>query len=275
MNLSCLPVSFFDPIGKGEMTLAEWMEFAAEIGLDGIECSPVLVQPRGKATPAEFRKLAEANGLAVSNYTCYSDFTHPDPAQREREVGLMLDNVRSALEMGSPLCRALTGQRWPEVGIAEGVRWVVDGIRQVAEVAEREGIQLVVENHAKAFVWTYFDFAQRGEVFRQVMEGLRGTSAGVLFDIANPLVVEESTLDLFEQVADQIRAVHVSDVRRPGAFEFVPCGTGVAPIEEVFRRLRARGFDGWVAIEEASRTGKDGFRTAAKLTRAAWERAGA
>jgi sugar phosphate isomerase/epimerase len=143
----------------------------------------------------------------------------------------------------------------------------------VAEEARRAGLQLVVENHAKAFVWTYFDFAQRGEVFRRVLDGLRGTPAGVLFDIANPLVADESPLDLFEQVADQIKAVHASDVRRPGAFEFVPCGTGIAPIEEVFRRLRGRGFDGWVGIEEASRTGKDGFRTAARLTRELWERA--
>lgn len=255
------------------MSLAEWMEFAAEIGLDGVECSPVLVQPRGKATPAEFRRIAEANGLAVSNYTCYSDFTNPDPAEREREVGLMLDNVSAAKEMGSSLVRALTGQRRPEVAVSDGVRWAVEGIARVAEAANREGLQLVVENHAKAFVWTYFDFAQRGEVFSQVMAGLRGTSAGILFDIANPLVAGESTLDLLDQVADQIRAVHVSDVSRPGAFEFVPCGTGIAPIEEVFRRLRARGFDGWVAIEEASRTGKEGFRTAVSRTRELWEKA--
>ena len=256
------------------MTLAEWMEFAAEIGLDGVECSPVLVQPRGKATPAEFRRLAEANDLAVSNYTCYSDFTNPDPAQREREVGLMLDNVRAAKEMGSSLVRALTGQRRPEVSVPDGVRWAVEGIARVAEAASGEGLQLVVENHGKAFVWTYFDFAQKGEVFGQVMAGLRGTSAGILFDIANPLVAGESPLDLFEKVASQIKAVHVSDVSRPGTFEFVPCGTGIAPIEEVFRRLRARGFDGWVAIEEASRTGKGGFRTAAKRTRELWEQAG-
>ena len=257
------------------MTLAEWMEFAAEIGLDGVECSPVLVKPLGKATPTEFRRLADANGLAVSNYTCYSDFTRPDPAEREREVELMLENVQAAKEMGSPLVRALTGQRRPEVAVADGVRWAVEGIRRAAEAASREGVQLVVENHAKAFVWTYFDFAQKGEVFSQVMAGLRGTPAGVLFDIANPLVAGEATLDLFDQVADSIRAVHVSDVRRPGAFEFVPCGTGIAPIEEVFRRLRARGFDGWVAIEEASRTGREGFQTAVKLTREAWDRAAA
>jgi sugar phosphate isomerase/epimerase len=155
----------------------------------------------------------------------------------------------------------------------DGVAWVVESIRRVAEEADRSGVRLVVENHAKAFVWTYFDFAQRGEVFLRVVDGLRDTSVKVLFDVANPLVIDEESLPLFEQVLDRIGAVHLSDVRRPGTFEFVPVGTGIAPNAEVLRRLKRSGYDGWIAFEEASRTGKEGFRQAASFARSAWEHA--
>jgi len=267
-------VSFFDSISRGEMALADWMSFAAELGLDGVECSPVLVQPRGQATPAEFRRLAEANGLAVSSFTCYSDFTQPDPAAREGEVGAMLQNLRTARELGAATIRALAGQARPEVDEARGVAWVVEAIRRVAEEADRLGLRVVIENHTKAFVWTYFDFAMRGEVFLRILEGLRGTSVGVQFDTANPLVADEDALDLFERVRGLVAYVHVNDVRRTGAFEFVPVGTGITPIGEVLARLRRQGYDGWLSIEEASRTGKAGFRQAVAFTRAAWEAAG-
>ena len=271
MRLSCIPVSFFAPISQGQMTLAEWMDFAVELGLDGIECGPLLVKPLGPTTPAEFRRLAEGRGLAVSNYTGYSDFAHPEPEARKRELAALLKNLEVAREVGAPSVRALTGQQWPGVNQEKGLHWVVDGIRQGAEKADRMGLRLNVENHTKAATWTHFDFAMQGEVFLRVMEGLRDVPVGVQFDIANPLVAGEDTRALFEEVHSRIGYVHVNDVRRPGVFEFVPVGTGTAPIREVLSRLRQQGYTGWVGIEEASRTGKQGFRQAVQYTRQALE----
>jgi sugar phosphate isomerase/epimerase len=269
MRLSCVPVSFFGAISQGQMTLADWMDFAVELGLDGIECSPLLVKPLGPATPVEFRRLADARGLAVSNYTGYSDFAHPDPEVRERELAALLRNLEVAKEVGAPSVRALTGQQWPGVDQEDGISWVVEGIRRAAEEADRMGLRVNVENHTKASTWTHFDFAMRSEIFLRVMEGLRAIPVGVQFDIANPIVSGENTLVLFEKVRARIGYVHVNDVRRAGVFEFVPVGTGLAPIQEVLLSLRQQGYSGWVGIEEASRTGKQGFRQAVQYTRQA------
>jgi sugar phosphate isomerase/epimerase len=269
MRLSCLPVSFFGAISHGQMTLAEWLDFAAELGLDGVECGPLLIQPMGPAKPAEFRRLAEARGLAISNFTGYSDFVHPDPQVREREVAGMIENLDIALELGAPSVRALTGQQRPGVDEEQGIKWVVEGVRRVAEEADRVGLRLNVENHTKAATWTNFDFAIRGEVFLRIMEGLRDVPVGVQFDTANPLVAGEETLALFEQVRSRIGYVHLNDVRQIGVFEFVPIGTGLAPIREVLARLREQGYAGWVGIEEASRTGRQGFHQAVQYARRA------
>ena len=269
MRLSCIPVSFFAAISQGQMTLGEWMDFAVELELEGIECGPLLVKPLGPATPTEFRRLAETRGLAVSNYTGYSDFAHPDPEVRKRELTALLRNLELAQELGAPSVRALTGQQWPGVNQEEGIQWVVEGIRQGAQEADRMGLRLNVENHTKAAIWTHFDFAMRSEVFLRVMEGLRDVPVGVQFDVANPMVAGEDTLVLFEQVRSRVGYVHVNDVRQVGAFEFVPIGTGLAPIREVLSRLRQQGYAGWIGIEEASRTGKQGFRQAVQYTRQA------
>jgi sugar phosphate isomerase/epimerase len=99
------------------------------------------------------------------------------------------------------------------------------------------------------------------------MEGLRDVPVGVQFDIANPLVAGEDTLALFEHVRSRIGYVHINDVGRVGAFEFVPIGTGLAPIREVLARLHEQGYAGWVGIEEASRTGRQGFHQAVQYAR--------
>jgi sugar phosphate isomerase/epimerase len=267
MHLSCLPVSFFDAISKKQMPLESWMDFAAELRLDGVECGPLLIEPLGPAKPPEFHRLAESRGLAVSNYTAYSDFTNPDPEARKREVAAMLRNVGVARDLGSGSLRALTGQARPGLVEAEAIGWIVDCIGTVAEAAAKAGIRLNVENHTKAFTWTDFDFAIKGEMFLKVMNALKDAPVGVQFDTANPLVAGEETLPLFERVRDRIRYVHINDAARHGVFEFVTVGTGIAPVREVLVRLSRQGYSGWVGIEEASRTGKEGFFQAVNYTR--------
>src|SRR5438874_1645105 len=155
MRLSCLARSFFAAISRGEMPLSEWLRLAAELGLDGVECSPMFVPPLGNVSPREFRRLADEFDLAVSNFTCYSDFTQPDPEARQREVAAMLANVEVAGELGSSNVRILAGQQWPGVSRADGIGWVVDAARQITAAADRVGLQVVIENHTRAFTWRY------------------------------------------------------------------------------------------------------------------------
>jgi sugar phosphate isomerase/epimerase len=267
MRLSCLPVSFFEAISKKQMPLEAWMDFAAELRLDGVECGPLLIEPLGPAKPDEFRRLAASRGLAVSNYTAYSDFTNPDQEARRREVAAMIANIAVARDLGSGSLRALTGQQRPGLGESQAIGWIVDCIRTVADAAAKAGIRLNLENHTKAFTWTDFDFAIKGEKFLEVLDALKDAPVGVQFDTANPLVAGEETLPLFEKVRDRIGYVHINDVARRAVFEFVTVGTGIAPIREVLERLSQQGYAGWVGIEEASRTGKAGFTQAVSYTR--------
>jgi sugar phosphate isomerase/epimerase len=271
VKLSCLPVSFFQSILDGQMSLGEWVAFAKEIGLDGTECSLAFVQPIGKATASEMRGLCDDAGIAVSMVTCHPDFTHPDPAERARNLDDMRRNVGIAVELGAPLVRVLSGQRHPGVSDDQGIEWIVEGLSVLAREADGVGVRLAIENHTKSFFWQHFDFVMKGELFARMIEALRGTSVGVNFDTANPLVWGEETLPLFEQVKDRLAILHVADTAQKGEFKFCRIGQGIAPIQEVFRRARAQGFDGWVSIEEASRTGPDGFREAVRFVRKAWD----
>ncbi|TAK21539.1 MAG: sugar phosphate isomerase/epimerase [Chloroflexota bacterium] len=274
MKLSCLPVSLFQAIViDRQMPLADYLRFAREIGLDGTECSLGFVKPIGEFAPADLRRICDDVGIAVSMVTCHPDFTHPDPAVRRAQVDDMRRNLDTCVTLGAPLARVLSGQRHPGVSDDEGIAWAVAALSELALDADARGVRLAVENHTKSFFWQYFDFAQRGEVFTRIVSGLAGTSVGVNFDSANPIVAGEDPLELFELVVDRIAILHVADTDEYGVFKFCRIGRGHAPIREIFRRARARGFDGWVSIEEASRSGLDAFREAVAFTREAWDSA--
>ena len=83
----------------------------------------------------------------------------------------------------------------------------------------------------------------------------------------------EDPIRLLEAVKDRVVSVHAADVRAPGALEPVVLGTGVAPFPELFSILKRDGFDGWICIEEASRSGPAGFEQAVSFVRRAWQEA--
>ena len=101
-----------------------------------------------------------------------------------------------------------------------------------------------------------------------------GSGLGILFDTSNCLALGDDPLTLLQQIRDRVGAVHLSDIRRAGAFEPTVIGTGVAPIQQLLQIMVAGGFDGWVSIEEASRTGEAGFHEAVAFADQAWQAAG-
>ena len=105
MRLSCLPVSFFSDILAGRMSVAQWAALGQAVGLDAIDLSILFIPDRSPATAARLRREIEQTGLRVAMVTSYPDFTHPDAAQRERELEQALTTVAVAQALGAELLR--------------------------------------------------------------------------------------------------------------------------------------------------------------------------
>ena len=280
MKFSCLPVSLYEDIFSGRKSVVDWVRFATTLGLDGVDLSVKFFPTREeqeyatRAYPYDaIRQEIKMTGLELCTLVCYPDLTHPDAGQRAREIEQMKADVRLAATLGARFVRVTAGQRHPGLQREQGIRWVIEGFRQGLDEAEKLGITLAYENHTKGAPWQYWDFSQPSAIFLEILNALNGTPLRVCFDTANPLVIGEDAIALLEAVKERVVIVHAFDIRTVGAFEPVRPGTGVAPIKQAFSILKASGFDGWVSVEEASRTGKDGFEKAIAFVRDAWEKA--
>ncbi len=273
MKLSCLPVSLYDDIFSGKSSVANWIQFGAELGLDAVDFSIKFFPERDAATLNHTITALEKFDVRPCMLACYSDFTHPDPTQRQQELVNLKADIALAKTLGAKFVRVTAGQNHPGVERTSGVEWVIDGFRRALDTAESSGITLAYENHTKGAPWDYWDFSQPTEIFLEILNALSDTPLGVCFDTANPLVLNEDVLALLDEVVARVIVLHIFDMREAGKFEAVRVGTGASPIPEVFSRMRRAGYDGWLSIEEASRLGKEGFTESIAFVREAWQRA--
>lgn len=274
MRLSCLPVSFFQDIIEGRMTIGEWARMGAEVGLDGIDISVLFLKSLEPAYLAEVRRSIEEAGTRLVMVTSYPDFTHPDPAERRRQIELERAYIRAAGLLGAELIRVTAGQAHPGLDERDGIRWALEGLLACEDAGKEAGVRLVLENHGKPGCWQYTDFDQPTHIFLELAKGIRGTSIGINFDTANPIAYGDEPLPILEQVMDQVVSIHAADTSTRGALNHVLLGTGLVPFAEIFAFLKRNGFAGWICMEENSRLGVEGVRRAAAFIRATWEAAG-
>ena len=273
MKLSCLPVSLYNDIFTGKSSVTDWIQYGAELGLDAVDFSIKFFPKRDTETIKQTRTALEKYNITPCMIACYSDFTHPDPVQRAQELTDLKADIALAKALGVEFLRVTAGQNHPGTERAAGVQWVADGFRSALDEAQKHGITLAYENHTKGAPWDYWDFSQPTEIFLEILDALSDTPLGVCFDTANPLVLGEDVLALLEQVAHRIVVVHIFDLREVGVFEPVRVGTGASPIPQVFSRMRQAGYDGWLSIEEASRSGQKGFTQSIAFVRETWQQA--
>lgn len=290
MPLAVFPKCFLDALCvERTMTIEEWVDLSASIDVDGLEFYWGSVPADDPARIERLRRRVEEQGRSIP-MMCYSpDFTHPDARDRAEEVDRQRAALRVCAALGVEYCRVLSGQRRPTVSREEGLQWVSECIRELLPDAEKLGVRLILENHYKDNYWQYPEFAQRQELFLELLDRI-GESPwfGVNYDPSNTLIAGEDPVALLEAVKHRVITMHASDrYFEGGTIEdlqkvdahptagYAPMlrhgvvGKGAIPYERIFPILQGIGFRGWISIEDGSDpvVGMDHLRESADYLR--------
>jgi len=267
------------------MTLREWVDLAAPLGLDGLEYYSGMLELADPARWAEARRTVEERGLVIPMLCCSPDFSHPDAEFRRVEIEKEKNWIRMAAALGAGFCRVLSGQRRPELTREQGIELVAQSIEACLPEAERCGVTLIIENHYKDDFWSYPEFAQKMDVFCELVERVRHPRFGVNYDPSNAFLTGDDPLELLERVKHRVVTMHASDrsliegtledLRREegGAEGYAKrlrhgeIGKGLNDYDAIFGTLRAAWFDGWVSIEDGV-DGMDQLRASVAFVRA-------
>ena len=284
-KLAAFPKAFMRPLCKdGTMTLREWVDLAAPLGLDGLEYYSGMLELADPARWAEARRTVEERGLVIPMLCCSPDFSHPDTEFRRQEIEKEKNWIRMAAALGAGFCRVLSGQRRPELTRERGVELVAQSIEACLPEAERCGVTLIIENHYKDDFWSYPEFAQKMDVFCELVERVQHPRFGVNYDPSNAFLAGDDPLELLQRVKHRVVTMHASDrylaegtiedLRRDetGAEGYAKrlrhgeIGKGLNDYDAIFGTLRAVGFDGWVSIEDGV-DGMDQLRASVAFVR--------
>jgi sugar phosphate isomerase/epimerase len=267
-RISVFPKCYFDELCAGRRDYRQWIREAATLGGEGIEHYDGFFPSLSPAGVDPIVRLMEETGQ-TSSMLCFSpDFTHPDPAERSRQVERQKAAIDLTVRLGARHCRTLSGQRYPELTRAEGMARTTDGILRSLEHAEKQDVVLCLENHYKDGLWRYPEFAQAEDIFLEIVERLDSPYFGVQYDPSNAVVGGYDPILFLEKVRHRVVTVHASDrfvtagatlddlrqadgtIGYSDTLRHGETGTGLNDYDAIFRLLADAGFEGWISVED-------------------------
>ncbi len=268
-KLAAFPKAYMQALCKdGNMKLEEWIELASGLDVQGLEWYAGFLEMKDKSKWPEFRKMVEDKGKVIPMMCCSPDFTHPDPVFRAKEIEKQKYWIEMTHTLGGQYCRVLSGQRRPELSIEEGVNLAADSIMACIPYAEELGITLILENHYKDDFWEYPEFAQKMEVFCELVNKIDHPNFGVNYDPSNTFLAGEDPIEILKRVSHRVVTMHASDrylkygsiedlqKEEGGAMGYAKrlshgeIGKGLNDYDAIFSELKSKGFDGWISIED-------------------------
>ncbi|MCC9608041.1 sugar phosphate isomerase/epimerase [Blastopirellula sp. JC732] len=284
-QLAAFPKAYMQALVKdGTMTLAEWFALATTLDIDGLEFYAGFIEVADPANWPVLRRQVEDLGMTIPMLCCSPDFTHPDAAFREAEIAKQKSWIDMTYALGGNYCRVLSGQRRPELTMDEGVKLAADSIYACLPYAEERNVTLILENHYKDDFWEYPEFAQKMEVFCQLVDAIDHPNFGVNYDPSNAYLAGDDPIELLKRVSDRVVTMHASDryllsgtledLRREegGSVGYAKrlshgeIGKGLNDYDAIFSELRSKGFDSWISIEDGV-DGIDQLRRSADFLR--------
>lgn len=282
-RLAAFPKCFMDQLCVHHtMTVLEWIELAATLGVDGLEFYSGFLRDDPQFLD-EVKDALERHHLEMPMLCCSPDFTEPDPALLQVEVDREKRMIELTAYFGGGYCRVLSGQRRPGLDRNVGIAQVVRVIKNLLPFAQQHGIVLTMENHYKDNYWQYSEFAQKMDVFTEIVDQIDSPWFGVNFDPSNTLLAGEDPLVLLERVKDRVVTMHASDrFLKSGALEDLRreentagyasrlshgvIGKGLNDYDVIFSVLRGASFHSWISIEDGM-NGMEELRESASFLR--------
>ena len=250
------------------MDYVAWIRSAATLGAEGLEHYDGFFRSVGAGDVDPAISVMTQTGQ-VSSMLCFSpDFTHPDAAERARQIERQQAAIDLAVRLGTRFCRTLSGQRHPGLTRREGIARTVDALCRSLEYAERRDVVLCLENHYKDGTWQHPEFAQPEDIFVEILGRIDSPRLGVQYDPSNALIGGYDPIRFLKTVLPRVVTMHASDrslvagatidelrqsdgtIGYSDKLRHGEIGQGVIDYDAIFRILASAPFSGWISVED-------------------------
>lgn len=244
-RISLAEWSFHRALFEGERDHLDFARIAKEdYGLDGIEYVNVFFFDKASdaAYLKEMKSRADDHGVRSLLIMCdrEGDLGEVDPARRAQAVENHRKWIAAARTLGCHSIR-VNARSDPALDAAEQQKLAADGLRRLCELADPEGINVIVENHG--------GLSSNGAWLAKVMERVDHPRIGTLPDFGNFKITDEP-----ETWYDRYRGVEELMPWARGvsakSYDFDDAGNEThTDFERMLRIVLNAGYRGYLGIE--------------------------
>lgn len=236
---------------QGGWTVMDFLQFCQEHDIKSVELLDIFWRNPSVELPQVQQFLAD-HGMTVGAYAVSNNFVEADESLREQSLHSVLQGIDMALQLGTTTVRVFAGDLREGYDFDVALEWIVAGLRRAADVAEQKAVTLAIENHGK--------LAGRSDQIQMILSRVGSSRLKSTFDMGNFLLVDESPVDAYECLENEIGHVHVKDFKQSpnqdglcslGGIYYVGtvCGDGEVPIRRLMERLLNQGYQGALSLE--------------------------
>src|SRR6266851_8780565 len=242
-------------------SFAETVRRLASIGYHGVE----IMADVPHAWPAfmleeqkqGLRDALTKNRLAISNINAFmmhaindvrQRYWHPswiEPDRHYRQI--RIDHTRRSLtlarELGAPCITTEPGGPVEAGGSwSAALQLFVEGLKPVAEHAEKENVLLLIEPEPGLLIET-------ADQFLELMQHLDSPAVALNFDIGHSYCVGDEPAPTIQRLAPYIRHFHLEDIAATRVHHHLIPGDGAIDFTSTLKAIRALNYQGWITIE--------------------------
>lgn len=242
-------------VNDGHGSHEKLIKIIADSGADGIEAFANHFMDNNELVEL-YRREMKANNVSMPVMDVIANLAHPEGAERRKEY--------ETFEKGIDICDALSseivhlaGCRLPEGMTPEdGRQWIAEGLLSFADDISRRGMILAFEdfNPASDLICSSADCL---DILNQT-----GGKVKFVFDTGNFEATGERAEDVFDLLFERSCHFHFKDFDHLKPEEpSTTCrgthfGHGRTNNAEVIRKLKGKGYSGWVALESYPQNGQ-------------------
>ena len=177
MKLSCAGYTFNTYFRERGLTLEQYADVCADMGLEGIELTQYYFPETGPAYLNSLKQYLFRKGLSLAGTAIGGAFCLPTPQEREQHIAFVKQWLDISSHLGSPVLRVFAGQPPEEASGADAHSWTVAGLKECAEHAKQVGVMIGLENHG--------GLTGTADRLIRILKGVGSDWVGALLDFGN------------------------------------------------------------------------------------------
>jgi sugar phosphate isomerase/epimerase len=226
----CCAYSYGSYLGKGKMTMEQFIVEAVNLGVLGVDITTYWLKSTEPAYLSSLRNFTYRHGMPFSGLAIGADLCQPEGPKRKEVIEIVRKWV-DATELAGASHLRVFGDKLPAGATEEqGVQWVIETMKPACEYAASKGVILGLETHS--------GLSTRAANIVAILHGVDSPYAGCNLDISN---FRENPYEQIQTCLPYATHAHIRD--------FYGEPKKPLDLDRVWQMFAQSGYKGYMSVE--------------------------